>query len=182
LHDQCAVHAGRCRSAGCDVEHCRQCDGKSADGGVERDRCDFVGDHYGGAGRIYDGDDGVRRDGVLRVADNGSAGSEGDGAAGMRSEFGVDHMQGDTGDGDVERVVGRGGVCDTDVLSGGDDCYRICAACGRNRRRGRRRDWIVAGDDDGGLGRIGLDVPAEPPGGFDVCCFVAGGVGVGGLQ
>jgi hypothetical protein len=27
-----------------------------------------------------------------------------------------------------------------------------------------------------------MDVPAEPAGGFDVCYFVVGGVGIGGLQ
>ena len=96
----------------------------------------------------------------------------------MRAVVGADHVQGDTGVGDVERVVGRGGVCDTDVLPGGDDVYRICAA----GRRDWRRAADVAGDDDVGFGRIGVDIPPEPESGFDVCDFAARGIGVGGLQ
>jgi len=85
LHDQCGIHAGRKWSADGDVEYCGQRDGKPADGGVEWRGRDFVGDHYGGAGRIDDGDDGVGRDGVLRIDDQRSAGSDGDGAAGLHT-------------------------------------------------------------------------------------------------
>jgi len=96
----------------------------------------------------------------------------------MRAVVGADHVQGDTGIGDVERVVGGGGICDTDILPGSDDVYGICAAGGRDWRR----DAVVAGDDDFGFGRIGVGIPPEPEGGFDVCDFAAGGAGVGGLQ
>jgi hypothetical protein len=100
----------------------------------------------------------------------------------MRTEFGVDHVPGDTGDGDFERGVNGGSVCDSDLLPGGDDFYGIRAAGGGSRRRSRRRDRLAAGDDDGRVGRIGLEIPVEPASGFDVCNFVAGGAGIGGLQ
>jgi len=85
LHNQCSIRTAGERNADGDVEHCGQRDGKPADGGVERHGCDFVGDHYGGAGRIYDGNDGVGRDGVLRIDDQRSAGSDGEGAAGLHT-------------------------------------------------------------------------------------------------
>ena len=96
----------------------------------------------------------------------------------MRAVVGVDHVQGDTGVGDVEWFVGGGGVCDTDLLPGSDAGYGICAAGSRDWRRAA----VVAGDDDVGIGRIGVDIPPEPEGGFDVCDIVVGGVGIGGMQ
>lgn len=94
----------------------------------------------------------------------------------MCAVVGADHLQGDTGVGDFEWVVGGGGVCDSDILPGGCNFDGICAAGGRNWWR----TWIVAGDD--GAGRGGLDVPTESASGADVCYFVVGGIGVGGLQ
>ncbi len=72
--------------------------------------------------------------------------------------------------------VDGGGVCDPDVLPGGDDGDGIRAARGRDWRR----DWVAAGFD--GVGWSDVDVPAEPAGGIDVCDFVVGGVGIGGMQ
>jgi hypothetical protein len=177
LHDQRVIHTAGKWSADGDVAHRGQCDGKSADGGVERDGRDFVGDYCDRAGRIFDRDDGVGRDGVLRIDDNGSAGSDRDGAVGMRAVVGADHLQSDTGVGDVERGVNGGGVCDSDFLPGDDDGDGVCdAACWRNWRRA----WVAAGDD--GFRWRGVDVPAEPARGADVCDFAAGGAGIGGLQ
>jgi hypothetical protein len=176
LHDQRAVHAEREWSADCDVEYCGQCDGKPADGGVERDGRDFASDHCDCAGRIFDGDDGVGRDGVLWIDDFGSAGSDGDGAAGMHTIVGVDYLQRDTEFGDVDGRVNGSGVCDSDFLPGSDEFDGICAARGGNWRRA----WVAAGFD--GIRRSDVDVPAEPARGIDVCDFAAGGVGLGGLQ
>ena len=181
LHDQRVIHtAGEWHTDG-DVAHRGQCDGEPADGGVERHGRDFVGDYCDCAGRIFDGNDGVGRDGVLRIDDYGSAGSDGDGAAGMRAVVGADHLQRDTGVGDVERRVNRSSVCDSDFLPGDHDGDGICDADRRrNWRRNWRRDWIAAGDD--GFRWSIVDIPAEPARGVDVCDFVVGGVGVGGLQ
>jgi hypothetical protein len=96
----------------------------------------------------------------------------------MRAEFGVDHVQGDTGVGDIEWWVNGGGVRDTDILSGGDDIHGICGAGGRDWRRWRV--GIAAGVD--GIGWSGVDVPAEAASGIDVCDVDVGGAGVGGLQ
>lgn len=177
MHDQCGIHAAGERYANGDVEYCRQCDGKSADGGVERDGSDIASDYRGGAGRKYDGDDGVGRDGVLRIGDQRSAGSDGDGAAGMRAFVGVDNVQGDTEYGDVDGWGNGSGVCDTDVLPGEYDGDGNGSA---NRRRKWRRDWMDAGFD--GFRRGGMDVQAKPESGNDVCDIAAGGVRIGGLQ
>ena len=176
MHDQCAIRAEREWSAGCYVEYCRQCDGKPADGGVERHGRDFASDYFDCAGRIFERNDGVRRDGGLWIDDHGGARSDGDGTAGMRAVVGADHLQRDTGVGDVERRDDGGGVCDSDVLPGSDDFDGICGAHGRNWRRAR----IAAGF--AGFRRSDVDVPGEPARGFDVCDVAAGGAGVGGLQ
>jgi hypothetical protein len=88
----------------------------------------------------------------------------------------VNYVQGDTELGDVDRRVNGGSVRDTDILPGDTPGDGICAA----RRRNRRRDWITAGFD--GFRWSDVDVPAEPAGGFNVCDFAAGGVGIGGMQ
>src|SRR5271155_5903357 len=82
LHDRCGIRAEREWSACCDVEYCGQCDGESADGGVERDGGDVVGDNCDCAGGIEFGDDGGGRDSVLRIDDYGSGGGDGGGAGG----------------------------------------------------------------------------------------------------
>src|SRR5271156_5183794 len=176
LHDRCGIHAEREWSAGCDVEYCGQCDGESADGGVERDGGDVVGDNCDWAGGFECGDDGGGRDSVLRIDDYGGDGSDGDGAVGMRAVIGADHVQSDTWDCVVDGSVHGGGVWDADIRPGSDDGYGICGARGGNWRRA----WIAAGDDD--FGWCGVDVPAEAAGGVDVCDIVVGGDGVGGLQ
>jgi hypothetical protein len=177
LHDQRAIHSAGEWSAGSDIAHRRQRDGKPADGGVERHGRDLASDHRDCAGRIFQRDDGVGRDGVLRLDDYGSAGSDGDSAAGMHTVVGADHLQSDTSVGDFERRVNGGGVCDSDFLPGSDNFDGICSA----RRGGKwRRAWIAAGFD--GIRWSDVDVPAKPESGIDVCDFAAGGVGIGGLQ
>ena len=176
MHDQCAIRAEREWSAGCDVEYCRQCDGKSADSGVERYGRDFASDYFDCAGRIFERNDGVGRDGGLRIDDYRRSGSDGDGAVGMCAVVGADYVQRDTGVGDVERRDDGGGVCDSDVLPRSDDFDGICGARGRSWRRA----WIAAGFAS--FRRSDVDVPGEPARGFDVCDVAAGGAGVGGLQ
>ena len=75
LHDQRGVRAGSKWSAHGDIEHRGQCDGKSADCGVERNGRYVAGDHLSSAGRIDDGDDCAGRNGVLRIGDSGSGGN-----------------------------------------------------------------------------------------------------------
>lgn len=94
----------------------------------------------------------------------------------MHTVFGADYMQRDTEFGDVDRRVNGGSVRDTDILPGDAPGDGICAA----RRRSRRGDWLSAGFD--GFRRSDVDVPSEPAGGFNVCDFAAGGVGIGGMQ
>jgi len=93
----------------------------------------------------------------------------------MRAIVGGDYVQGDTRVGDFEWRIDGGGVCDTDFLPGGD-WDRDGGAWWWNRR------WLGDAAGDAGVGRGDVGIPAEAAGGVDVCDFVVGGDGVGGMQ
>ena len=117
LRDQRGVHAGSEWSADGDVESLRT---------MRREVRRLVALSGTGVtsqviisvppGGSYDGDDGAGRNGVLRIGDSGSAGSDGHGAAGMPAVVSADHVHRDTEHGDVERRIHRSGVRDTVVL------------------------------------------------------------------
>ena len=151
--------------------------GSPQTGGVERNGRHVAGDHLSSAGRIDDGDDGAGRNGVLRIGDSGSGGSDRPGTAGLPAVVSSDHVHRDTKHGDVERRIHRSGVRDTVVLPRDDHGERICGA---GHRWYRRRIGPAAADD--GVGWSGVDIPGQPQSGADVCDFAAGGAGISGVQ